>query len=275
MSDQCPICYQSYNADDEKLCARQLMHCHDVMCWGCIEENLMESMCYCPNCGAEHAGDSVADISMPYDSEGALGDDVASSSSVSPPPEEIMLSDNLQTASPPTRGRCQAEGCHRRAGISSDGFCLKHSTGKKRTSLMKETEIAASLMATSLGQVSIDGTKVKLMDPLISGSAFNPDDVIERFSKQSRMELGEVMTLIDRGKELMKPEPNVLKLTAPLVVVGDIHGQFYDLVNMLKQGGSPDAGTKYLFLGDYVDRGHFSCEVMLLLLALKVAYPEK
>ena len=170
------------------------------------------------------------------------------------------------------------EGCHRRAGIGAeDGFCLKHSTSKKRSSLMKETEIAESLKATSLGQVSIDGTKVKLMDPLLAGSAFAPDDLIERFSRQSRMELGEVMTLIDRAKEIMTPESNVLKLDAPLVIVGDIHGQFYDLVNMLKVGGSPSESEdkQYLFLGDYVDRGHFSCEVMLLLLALKVANPHK
>ncbi|CAM9254970.1 unnamed protein product, partial [Ectocarpus fasciculatus] len=104
------------------------------------------------------------------------------------------------------------------------------------------------------------------------------DDLIERFSRQSRMELGEVMTLIDRAKSIMTPESNVLRLEAPVVVVGDIHGQFYDLVNMLKVGGSPSdesGGKQYLFLGDYVDRGHFSCEVMLLLLALKVVHPHK
>lgn len=57
-------------------------------------------------------------------------------------------------------------------------------------------------------------------------------------------------------------------------VCGDVHGQFYDLLNIFESNGWPSAENPYLFNGDFVDRGSFSCEVLLTLFALRAAMPK-
>ena len=53
-----------------------------------------------------------------------------------------------------------------------------------------------------------------------------------------------------------------------------VHGQFFDLLTIFELNGLPSSTNPYLFNGDFVDRGHFSTEVITLILALKLTYPE-
>lgn len=74
-------------------------------------------------------------------------------------------------------------------------------------------------------------------------------------------------------KPLFRKQPCLLELKANLAIVGDIHGQFYDLLRIFEKVGYPPE-KNYLFLGDYVDRGSNSLEVFCLLMLFKIKYPE-
>ncbi|KAL2200504.1 Metallo-dependent phosphatase-like protein, partial [Corynascus similis CBS 632.67] len=84
----------------------------------------------------------------------------------------------------------------------------------------------------------------------------------------------EVRELCHKARELLIEEGNVVTVNAPVTICGDIHGQFHDLMELFRVGGDvPD--TNYLFMGDFVDRGFYSLETFLLLLCLKVRYPDR
>lgn len=79
--------------------------------------------------------------------------------------------------------------------------------------------------------------------------------------------------LCEKIKEILIEESNIQPVSAPVTICGDIHGQFHDLLELFKKGGEIPT-SKYIFLGDFVDRGFNSLETFQLLLLLKLKWPE-
>lgn len=87
-----------------------------------------------------------------------------------------------------------------------------------------------------------------------------------------------IMSLCAEVTEVFSTELRVLKVQSPCYVMGDIHGNINDLLifeEQLWQMAPAVMGPSALFLGDYVDRGDFSIEVVAYLFAMKILAPNK
>merc|ERR1711871_1319549 len=80
------------------------------------------------------------------------------------------------------------------------------------------------------------------------------DAMIDQMLECKALSEDEVRQLCLKAQDILQHEANVPNVPAPVTLVGDIHGQFFDLVELFRIGGSCP-NTNYLFMGDYVDRG--------------------
>ena len=94
-----------------------------------------------------------------------------------------------------------------------------------------------------------------------------------KITKAVCLKNAEITAICTAVREVFLSQPALVELSAPVKIVGDIHGQYTDLIRMFEMCGFPP-NANFLFLGDYVDRGKQSLETILLLFCYKLKFPE-
>ncbi|KAF7893989.1 hypothetical protein EAF00_007503 [Botryotinia globosa] len=133
--------------------------------------------------------------------------------------------------------------------------------GSNETAL--STSNSAQISMGSLKDKDLDDYISRLLDAGYQGKS----------TKGVCLKSAEINSICLRAREIVLEQPPLIELEAPVKVVGDIHGQYSDLIRMFEMCGFPPS-SNFLFLGDYVDRGKQSLETILLLLCYKIKYPE-
>lgn len=126
-----------------------------------------------------------------------------------------------------------------------------------------ETSGSPGMGMGALKSIDLDDMITRLLDAGYSA----------KVTKTVCLKNAEITAICTAARELFLSQPALLELSAPVKIVGDVHGQYTDLIRLFEMCGFPPA-SNYLFLGDYVDRGKQSLETILLLLCYKLKYPE-
>jgi len=105
----------------------------------------------------------------------------------------------------------------------------------------------------------------------------NVKELMKFLKAEQRLHIKYVYQLLLEVKKILSKLDTLVSITVPpdshFNVCGDVHGQFYDLLNLFELNELPSESNPYLFNGDFVDRGSWSLEVILTLFALKLTYP--
>ncbi|GBB84911.1 hypothetical protein RclHR1_01150015 [Rhizophagus clarus] len=104
------------------------------------------------------------------------------------------------------------------------------------------------------------------------------EEMMEHFKNKKKIHKKYAYQIILEFRKMMLETPTLVDINIPqnsrLTICGDIHGQFYDLINIFKINGVPSETNMYLFNGDFIDRGLYGFEVILTLFAYKWLYPK-
>ncbi|ODN84693.1 serine/threonine-protein phosphatase PP-Z1 [Cryptococcus amylolentus CBS 6039] len=177
-----------------------------------------------------------------------------------PPPSAMSISPSSgRSASPPPLGSSPATPGN--SHISRDSAnSLLAPNGAALTQSISRSSVGPG---GGVQVLDVDNMIQRLLEAGYSG----------KVTKSPPLKNAEIMSVCAAAREVFLSQPTLIELSPPVKIVGDVHGQYADLLRMFEMCGFPPAAN-YLFLGDYVDRGKQSLETILLLLCYKIKYPE-
>lgn len=168
---------------------------------------------------------------------------------VSDQPPSVGVAPNPETAAPGASILVKKENPINPVTLDSNGHAREDSP--------------AAVAMSDIKEMDLDDFIKRLLDAAYTG----------KVTKSVCLKNAEIVAICHQAREVFLSQPALLELDAPVKIVGDVHGQYTDLIRMFEMCGFPPS-SNFLFLGDYVDRGKQSLETILLLLCYKLKYPE-
>eukprot|EP01135_Chromosphaera_perkinsii_P002725 Nk52_evm93s226 gene=Nk52_evmTU93s226 len=152
--------------------------------------------------------------------------------------------------------------------VKKEAFELAIQTDKDKKSAFDTLDIDSLAVDSSY-------TGPKLVDGKVTLEFVK--EMMTCFKNQKLINKKYAYQILSQARDLFKSLPSLVDIDVPegteFTICGDVHGQYYDLLNIFELNGLPSESNPYLFNGDFVDRGSFSVEVIFTLFAFKLLYP--
>jgi len=133
-------------------------------------------------------------------------------------------------------------------------------------------ELTRALMTPNVGRPWV--VRPKLQFPLTRSGMM---EMLSAFCRGQLIDTASASEVLRQETVLLQQLPNIVPVSIPegtrLIVVGDLHGQFLDLMHIFRRLGFPSETNWYLFNGDFVDRGDCGVEVTLTIFGWQQVYP--
>ena len=164
----------------------------------------------------------------------------------------------------------------------------KDKDARKKLDVAKKAKMEmefASCIAVEEQKIEIDPEDIIVEESYTGPVCEKAEDVnkewvvnlMNHFKDEKKLHKKYVVKLLLFLIDIVKEQKALVDIEVPedvdITICGDTHGQFYDLLNIFEKNGNPSETNPYLYNGDFVDRGSFSVEVMMCLIAWKIAFP--